>query len=73
MEKKLNGKEIARILDSSFCGIETLRYIRRFENGDNRKKNINWILNNFNTTYGIASRLVDFANNYTDWFGYYHN
>jgi len=72
-KKRLNGREIAGILDSSFNGIDTLRYKRRYENGDNRKKMINWVLNNFNTSYDVASRLVKYANNYPEWYGYYKN
>lgn len=73
MEKKLNGKEIAKILDESYSGIETLKYQKRYENGDNQKKMIDWVLGNFNTSYGIARRIVIFANNFSEWFGYYSN
>ena len=70
-EKRLTGKEISKILDESFCGIETIQYARRFENGDNRRKMIEWVMGNFDTTYGIARRLVIHANTYSSWTGYY--
>lgn len=70
-DKKLSGKEIARILDESYCGINTIKYRKRWENGDNRKRYIKWILNNFPTTYGVAERLVEYVNNYSEWYGYY--
>ena len=32
---------------------------------------IEWVMGNFDTTYGIARRLVIHANTYSSWTGYY--
>lgn len=63
----MKGKKIIEILESTYSGIDTLRYRKRYENGDNRIKNIHWLMDNFGCSYGVGARLVDRANNYPDW------
>ena len=63
----MKRNEIIEILENSYSGIETLRYHRRYENGDNKLKNIHWLMDNFDCSYGIAKRLVERANNFSDW------
>lgn len=62
-KEMMNGKEIKKILEDCYCGADTIKYKLRYQNGDNKTKNINWILNNFNTTRAVAKRLVEQANN----------
>lgn len=67
--EKLNGKEIAKILDECYRGIDTLRV----RNSVDLSKKIKWVLDNFNTTYFVARRIVKYANNFSSWYGYYYN
>ena len=62
--KKLNGKQIIEALEESYNGLDTVRYERRWENGDNRAKKIHWLMDNFGCSWGIANRIVGKANGY---------
>lgn len=60
----MTGKEIQEQLDIGWNGLATLRYELRYSiNGDNKKKTIHWLMDNFDCSYGVAKRLVEKANN----------
>lgn len=60
--------EIIKQLDNNYNGMDTLRYKLRYQNGDNRLKNIHWLMDEFGCSYGVAARLVDRCNNgYSTW------
>ena len=64
----MKGKEILEYLKNNYTGLDTLRYNKRYEglNVDNKKKNIHWLMFNFSCSYGVALRLVNYANNFSD-------
>lgn len=60
----MTGKEIIKELEENFNGLDTVKYKKRWENGDNRAKYIHWLMDMFNCSYGVAYRIVGKANGY---------
>lgn len=60
----MTGKEIIKELEENYNGLETVRYSKRYDNGDNRAKNIHWLMDTFGCSWGVANRIVAKANGY---------
>lgn len=58
----MNGREILELLNQDYCGLDSVRYVKRYHNGDNKLKCIHWLMRNFDCSYGVARRLVEKVN-----------